>query len=75
MDDACKPASQVAGEEAAKDMDLDIPVDDACKEAIRWLLTQAFLNGCQWQHCQIDNETVKMMKSIKDTTEYWLNNH
>ena len=40
-----KAAIQCAAESCANDMDLDIPVDDNCKSAIRWLLTEAFLEG------------------------------
>ena len=42
MDKTC---IQAAAEDCANDMDLDIPVDDNCKNAIRWLLTEAFLRG------------------------------
>jgi len=41
-------AEKQAANEFARDCDLDIPIDDGAKDAIRWLLSQAFIAGAQY---------------------------
>ena len=75
MDNSTKSAEQAAADEFAEDTDLDIPITDQQKEAVRWLLAQAFMMGHGWQKKQQDADTGTIMKSIKDSAGYWLDNH
>ena len=65
-------AEQAAADEFARDVDLDLPLDDQQKQAIRWLISQGFLAGEKWQKKQTDNSTKNVMQSIKQSAEFWL---